>query len=183
MTGAFAPPEHGSAFGAVTAVVGTLTVLMFLLYKKRVTGLSSKHANRVILGSIAVGATSLLLYAFARHLCVQPYELIRRPDPAHPQTVESLTDRDTVYLPLFLTGELKEYVDQAGGSRWRAVDDNGPTEIRAAISNSSWLLVLTTALLLLLYTAMNLSVVVAFMVAGIRSAVRPRRSSSDATSV
>jgi len=172
LTGAFAPPSLGQVFGAVATVSATLLVLALFLKKHRIASMREKRVRRRLLLYLGMGVTSLVLFAYFRQLCVQPYELIFQNDPTRPRPVSELTHRDTVYMPLILTGKLKQYVREAGG-RSSAVDEQGPAKIDAVVRETPGLLLLTTVMLLALYVAANLSVVAAILLLGIRASAQP----------
>jgi hypothetical protein len=164
-TGVLAPPGLNMRFGVIMTIISTLTVMLFLLYQKRLARTSRKRVVHSVLWLALTGLIAALGFAYLHQLCIHE-RVVYMPRDNQQQTIEDLTIRDTVYIPMILGGSLKEWAKEHG--RGTMIDRTPPEVVREKVKETPFLMSLTSAVFLLLYLTMNLAVVSAFMITGFR---------------
>ena len=154
LSGLGTPPGYSLIFGGIIEAFGALTILLLLSSKAKLRHLTSRQVRVTVIVLAVAGLILLAVYLQLASFCIVAH-------PVH----------GTVYYPLWNSGHAAELVDRAGG-RYAAVDHYGFYPVNKAIHeapNYPLGLVVTTALLLLVYQGIFMALTVAFGIMGVRS--------------
>jgi hypothetical protein len=154
VSGLGTPPGYSKLFGGLLEAFGALAILLLVSGKAKIRRLSRRRATTAVL-ALALGSFCLLvLYLQLTGFCIV----------AHPT-------HGTVYYPLWLSGHLEQMVVRTGG-RYAALDHYGAYPLIKAIQESPHYplsMVVTTAILILVYQGVFGTMTVAFGILGLRS--------------
>jgi multisubunit Na+/H+ antiporter MnhB subunit len=143
------PPGHSMLFGGFIEAAGALTLILLWVRRRELERRPARRAIRAaaVLGGLCFSA--FIAYSILLNACVKTH-------PIH----------GTVYYPLWTSGKLKISVERAGG-RWQALDRYGQAEIEDELQMMpSFVLSLTTILLLVLYMTIFAALTAAFSLLG-----------------
>jgi len=145
------PPGYEFLFGGIIEAFGALALIILLVNKTKLKRLTSRRATKfaIVLGTSCF--ISLVIYMLLFNLCVVVH-------PTH----------GTVYYPIWSGGHLTELI-QRTGSRYAALDRYGSYPLTKAIQEMPGHplpLIVTTALLLLVYQAVFTTLATAFGILG-----------------
>jgi hypothetical protein len=154
VSGLGTPPGYSKLFGGVIEAFGALAILLLATSKGKVQKLPARQVMKTVIILAIASLCLVVLYLQLSALCIVTH-------PIH----------GTVYYPLWSSGHLAQMLDLAGG-RYAAVDRYGFYPVSKAIQeapNYPLSMVVTTALLLLVYQGIFTALTVAFGILGLRS--------------
>lgn len=145
------PPGYEVLFGGIIEAFGALSLIILMVNKAKLKRLTSYKATKLAIVLSISCFLSLVIYMLLFNFCVV----------AHPT-------HGTVYYPMWTGGNLTELI-QRTGSRYGALDRYGSYPVTKAIQQMPGHplpLIVTTALLLLVYQAIFTTLATAFGILG-----------------
>lgn len=154
VSGLGTPPGYSKLFGGIMEALGALTLLLVALNKGKVQKLGTRQVMKTVIILTVASLCLVVVYLQLSAFCIVEH-------PIH----------GTVYYPLWSSGHLAEMLERTGG-RYAAIDRYGFYPVTKAIQESPnypLSIVVTTAVLLLVYQGIFTALTVAFGILGLRS--------------
>lgn len=143
------PPDYEYLFGGIIETFGSLSLMILWANKNKIKRLPTKKITRLAIRLSVLAFLFLVSYIFLYNYCVKSH-------PTH----------DTVFYPLWTTGDVSKWITQAGG-RWNALNKYGYTSISSGINAMpAYAIVITVSIFLFVYQAIFTTLSIAFGLVG-----------------